>query len=513
LEVVDYCTACALLVRRELFLRTLGFDACYDPAYYEDSDLCLKLEQLGYKTYYCPATTVVHHEGATSRDATLNLNLHNAVETNRQKFLARWQERLRHGPGSGTVEPAFSYPLSAARIEGKIEPGDARRLRVGLYTPYNIIPGGGERYLFSIAAAMGPLARVDLIAPHKWSRLRLLTVARELSLDVGDIRPLSIEEARDEVPYDLFVAMGNEVVPPERALGRRNVFHCQFPFPADRELIETRRVWLDGYDTVIVNSDFTRDHFQRQVSYYGLNDAIPVEIISPPVHLHEGGEELKRPMILNVGRFFVGGHNKKQFELVRVFKQMVDRGGLEGWEFHLAGAAHPEFEHRAYVLRVLKEAEGYPIHVHVNPPLAHLRRLYTQASLYWHATGFDVDEEKHPEQHEHFGITTVEAMSARCIPVVVATAGQREIVEHEVSGYLWNSLHQLQEYTLKLAGEHDSEKIATLRRKAQESAAAFGDTVFRARISEVVLPESVLRSVPSEPSIRAEDDFGAGSTM
>jgi GT2 family glycosyltransferase len=534
LEVVDYCSASALLVRRELFLRVLGFDACYDPAYYEDSDLCLKLEQLGYRTYYCPPTTVIHHEGATSRDAALGQRLHNVVEVNRQKFLARWEERLRLGPRTAPHrEPDASVPEAGRTVPERSEADDARRLRVGIFTPFNITPGGGERYLLSIAAVLGSVARVDLIAPHLWSRLRLLTVARELSLDVGDLRPVTIEQARAESPYDLFIAMGNEVAPSVYPLGRRNIFHCQFPFPAGSDYIARQGPWLGRYDQVVVNSDFTRAHFQRQVAYYGLNDTIPVQVISPPVALQAAGPGTKRPMILNVGRFFVHGHNKKQLELVRVFKEMVDRGAPEGWELHLAGSAHPEFEHRAYVLSLLKEAEGYPIQIHVNPPVAQLRQLYADASLYWHATGFDMDEEQHPEQHEHFGITTVEAMSAGCIPIVVATAGQREIVEHGTNGFLWRTLSELKAYTLQLAEEPDAEKIAVLRQKAHERATLFGDNVFRQRILDlagiqvhpgapVVLSPQVhftcnvcgaRNTVPSDLIHREKNSCSCGSTV
>ena len=43
--------------------------------------------------------------------------------------------------------------------------------------------------------------------------------------------------------------------------------------------------------------------------------------------------------------------------------------------------------------------------------------------------GFGIDPEKNPENTEHFGMTTLEAMSSGCIPLVVPYGGQREIVE------------------------------------------------------------------------------------
>ncbi len=51
---------------------------------------------------------------------------------------------------------------------------------------------------------------------------------------------------------------------------------------------------------------------------------------------------------------------------------------------------------------------------------------------------------------EHFGITTGEAMSAGCVPVVINKGGQPEIVRDGVDGFVWNDSRELKEITLKL---------------------------------------------------------------
>jgi hypothetical protein len=58
----------------------------------------------------------------------------------------------------------------------------------------------------------------------------------------------------------------------------------------------------------------------------------------------------------------------------------------------------------------------------------------------WHATGYGFDAEQYPAKQEHFGMTTVEAMSAGAVPVVLNTGGQREIVTHGDDGFLWGEL-------------------------------------------------------------------------
>ncbi len=56
---------------------------------------------------------------------------------------------------------------------------------------------------------------------------------------------------------------------------------------------------------------------------------------------------------------------------------------------------------------------------------------------------------------EHFGITTVEAMSGKCVPVVINKGGQTEIVENGKNGFLWNDIDELLRYTLDLIGDED----------------------------------------------------------
>jgi len=175
------------------------------------------------------------------------------------------------------------------------------------------------------------------------------------------------------------------------------------------------------------------------------------------------------------------GHSKKQLELVEAFGRMVRRGKLQGWELHLVGGCEPS--QRAYVDKVRRAAEGLPVHVHANAPRPLVEELFASSSVFWHATGLDEDEEKQPWVFEHFGITTVEAMAAGCVPVVIDKAGQREIVRHGVDGYRWSGLDELESYTRSLAG--DAALRDRLARSAVERARTFSEEAFAARWSEI----------------------------
>ncbi len=101
---VDYCSGAALLVPAEVFQRLGGFDERYAPAYFEDTDLCFRLRQIGLKTLYQPAAQIIHHEGIShGRDTAVGIKSYQVI--NRRKFVDAWGQVLaeRHYPNGQNV--------------------------------------------------------------------------------------------------------------------------------------------------------------------------------------------------------------------------------------------------------------------------------------------------------------------------------------------------------------------------------------------------------------------------
>ena len=63
---VDYLTGAALMVDRFAWEEIGGFSEEFAPAYYEDTDLAFKLRDAGFRTIYCPHSTVTHFEGQSN---------------------------------------------------------------------------------------------------------------------------------------------------------------------------------------------------------------------------------------------------------------------------------------------------------------------------------------------------------------------------------------------------------------------------------------------------------------
>jgi GT2 family glycosyltransferase len=97
---VDYCSGAFLLTRRSLFVELGGFDSCYSPAYYEDTDYCMKVWRRGYRVMYEPRSAVYHYESASSGD---NEAARPRMAANQRIFVDRWASVLNgHSTPSST---------------------------------------------------------------------------------------------------------------------------------------------------------------------------------------------------------------------------------------------------------------------------------------------------------------------------------------------------------------------------------------------------------------------------
>ena len=94
LKEVDYCSGACLLIRKELYLKLGGFDTRYEPAYYEDTDLCFAARQQGYKVIYQPEARVIHHEGVTA-GTDIASGYKKYQQVNLGKFREKWHEVLK----------------------------------------------------------------------------------------------------------------------------------------------------------------------------------------------------------------------------------------------------------------------------------------------------------------------------------------------------------------------------------------------------------------------------------
>ena len=97
---VDYCSGAALLVKADLLKEIGGFDTSFAPAYYEDTDLCFQIRELGYSVWYEPNSVIIHYEGVSHGKDTSS-GIKSVQEINRGKFQSKWHAALaEHFPNN-----------------------------------------------------------------------------------------------------------------------------------------------------------------------------------------------------------------------------------------------------------------------------------------------------------------------------------------------------------------------------------------------------------------------------
>ena len=94
LKKVDYCSGCSLLFRKINKEGNLNlFDERYSPAYYEETDLCMRLiHDQGLSVYYQPQSEIIHFENISYTAKSENKK--KLLEKNHRIFWDKWASKI-----------------------------------------------------------------------------------------------------------------------------------------------------------------------------------------------------------------------------------------------------------------------------------------------------------------------------------------------------------------------------------------------------------------------------------
>jgi GT2 family glycosyltransferase/glycosyltransferase involved in cell wall biosynthesis len=172
---VDYCSGAFLLIRRDLFEKLGRLDDGFAPAYYEETDFCMRLRQAGYRIVYDPRVEVMHFEFATS-----SFNQAGALmQRNHKLFFERHQQVL----AENHLPPNRS--MLSARISNRRQP---RLLLIDDQVPFPSYGSGfprASRILTTLHKAGCFITYYPLLEPAAaWSDV-YATFPREIEFMLG----------------------------------------------------------------------------------------------------------------------------------------------------------------------------------------------------------------------------------------------------------------------------------------------------------------------------------------
>ena len=318
------------------------------------------------------------------------------------------------------------------------------------YDPYIGTLGGGERYTFTLA---------EYLLKNQWlASIVGLTdplvqqLQNRLNLDLAQATPATLPNQKISLwkmmhQYDLLFWVSDGSIP--FMYSKNNILHFQVPFHNVNGKSFGNLIKFKNINHVVCNSHFTQQVINKE---YGLSSIV----VYPPIAVEDFLPGKKENLILTVGRFSQLLQNKRQDVLIPVFKKLVDQG-VNNWRFVITGAT--DIGGKEYFNHLKSISQGYPIELIENPSFSQLQKLYAKAKIFWYAAGLGVDDQKEPEKAEHFGIVTVEAMAAGCVPLDYNKGGVREVIASGKNGYLWETTNELLLRTKNIINDEKTRKV------------------------------------------------------
>lgn len=351
--------------------------------------------------------------------------------------------------------------------------GITKKSNIAIFSPYLNILGGGERFLLTIAEYLSKYHRVDIF----WHDHNLKKEARlKLGIDIASTEIKDIPRGKSHLFFELlkydhlfYMTDGSLFFSPVK----NNYLIIQSPahIPVNSLI---NYIKLSRFNKIICYSNYVGNFVRSKLNRN-------FEKIPPPVLTDLFKPLPKENLIISVGRFFPWLHNKKQEVLVRAFKELIKNPEFKKWKLIIIGSVDKGAEN--YVQQVIEKSRGFPIEIITDADFNKLTGYYGKAKLYWHAAGFGEDLRKFPERAEHFGITTIEAMSAGCIPFVFNGGGQKEIVTEGKNGFLWNTVVELTEKTSEFLIKKD--QYTRFFQKTQIDSKLYSKEVFINRLNRL----------------------------
>lgn len=356
-------------------------------------------------------------------------------------------------------------------------------LKIALYSPYLDTAGGGEKYILTIAEALSSDHQVFILLDSHLRSLGIENIKEKVNklhnINLSKLNFINAPIGKGSFILErlvflrqfdfLFYLTDGSIF---YSTAKNNIIHFQVPFKNLGANNLWEKIKLSSWKKAICNSNFTANIIKESWP-------IKISVIYPPVSVDKFKPLRKKNQIISVGRFFGYLKDKKHLLLIDAFKKLIDDNNLKSWSLHLVGAASEGDED--YLNELKREAKRYAIYFHINIPFSTLQQLYGESTIYWHAAGF---EEEDPKKMEHFGITTVEAMAAGCIPVVISKGGQTEIVKQGVSGFLWDDIDELKQFSLELVKNNNLRK--RMAKEAVQRSKNFSKEKFQDQIIKLV---------------------------
>lgn len=320
--------------------------------------------------------------------------------------------------------------------------------RAALYNPYLNILGGGERYTLSILQTLEEFGFQPNIF---WDRDISKEINNKLNIKFDSLSFLpNIFKTKNYIKnslilqnFDIFIYVTDGSYFFSSA--KKNFIYAMVPNKELYKMNVINKIKTLNYK-FITHSQFVQKIFKS----WDINTQLLYPYINQDF-IDIGNNSLnKDKIILSVGRFFKHLHAKRQDLMIKLFNKLQQNNNqLTKFKLILTGGLLKEDkEYFNFLIKLTQNNKNI-----IFLPNIHYKQLldlYKRSMIYWHFTGFGVNELENPELVEHMGITPLEAMAAGIIVFCFNAGGPKEVINNKIDGFIFKNFEELTKNLLSL---------------------------------------------------------------
>lgn len=446
---VDFFCGVSVLLRRSLLIdRTIFVPEFF--AYYEDSELSRYIREKGYKILYAPRSIVYHKHSTTSSEGSplwqLLVRRSQKIYNYQNDFNKLYREITLLEEHYKNQIPQELYTILkefSSKLLEKLKDNNSivEKLKpIGIYNSYWNTKGGGESHALSFATILQKYETVYLISEEDFS---IDELSEYYKIDLTNCRKIVQNNINADFTKQFHIFINSTFQSNLESNARKSYYIVYFPQKNINSIL------LDKYEFLYMN-DYTRNWGTKYWgTSYKSNIIYPLAMLE---QIKEFDKNIKKEkIIISVGRFFVGGHSKRQDLIAKAFKNLFNSTPdlLNDWKLVLIGSL--DFTQKInvdYVNEINEELVNVNYEIITNANKEVLVNYYKKSFIYIHASGYGINEDLHPENIEHFGITPIEAMQYGCYPIVYEIGGPKETLEKANIGLYFKTEKELENQIL-----------------------------------------------------------------
>jgi hypothetical protein len=197
---------------------------------------------------------------------------------------------------------------------------------------------------------------------------------------------------------------------------KNNFFHCQFPFDINKNTCCKN---FYSYKNIILNSEFTKEkyiHFtSKNIKNKKINIIYPNCFNDLLLNYINKTEKQKNSFVM-IGRIFNynPNSNNKNFDIALKYFEKLSLNKVTNFYVHIIGEVYSQ-----KMLNKLKKFKIDNVYFHTNITNNEKYNILSQCKYVINMVGINRDIVKECYAYEHFGISVVEAIYFKCIPISI----------------------------------------------------------------------------------------------